>query len=65
MRAAFLAEQQRIALGEVAHALCARRDADQPAIGVLALPAEMPFDTIVERVPLPLWIILVPVSACW
>jgi hypothetical protein len=40
-------------------------DAHEPAIGVVLLPALMPFDTIVERVPLPLWIILVPVSACW
>jgi hypothetical protein len=28
-------------------------------------PALMPLDTMVERDPLPLWIILVPVSACW
>ena len=28
-------------------------------------PAEMPFDTIVERVFFPMWIIFVPVSACW
>ena len=27
-------------------------------------PAEMPFDTIVLRVLLPMWIIFVPVSAC-
>src|SRR5262245_26904996 len=25
----------------------------------------MPFETIVERVFLPMWIIFVPVSACW
>jgi hypothetical protein len=28
-------------------------------------PAEIPFDTIVLFVFLPMWIILVPVSACW
>ena len=28
-------------------------------------PAEMPFETIVLLVFLPMWIILVPVSACW
>jgi hypothetical protein len=28
------------------------------------LPALMPLLTMVERLPLPLWIILVPVSAC-
>ena len=30
-----------------------------------ARPAEMPFETMRERVFLPRWIILVPVSACW
>jgi len=25
----------------------------------------MPFETMVLRVSLPIWIILVPVSACW
>src|SRR3954466_2695460 len=29
------------------------------------LPAEMPLEMIRERVFLPRWIILVPVSACW
>jgi hypothetical protein len=29
------------------------------------LPALIPLEMIVERLPLPLWIILVPVSACW
>ena len=28
-------------------------------------PAAMPLATIRERVFLPIWIILVPVSACW
>jgi hypothetical protein len=28
-------------------------------------PALMPFEMIVERVLAPMWIILVPVSACW
>jgi hypothetical protein len=28
-------------------------------------PAEIPFETMFERVFLPMWIILVPVSACW
>src|ERR1700753_1843212 len=28
-------------------------------------PAEMPFDTILLFVFLPMWIILVPLSACW
>ena len=29
------------------------------------LPALMPLEMIVERLLAPLWIILVPVSACW
>ena len=37
VRAAVLAEQQRIALGEIAHALGIGSNANQPAIGVLAL----------------------------
>ncbi len=37
VRAAFGAEQQRIALGEVAHAVGVGGDADQPAIGVVTL----------------------------
>ena len=28
-------------------------------------PALMPLETMVERVLAPMWIILVPVSACW
>jgi hypothetical protein len=32
---------------------------------LLDLPALIPLLTIVERLRLPLWIILVPVSACW
>ena len=28
-------------------------------------PAEMPLETIVDFVFFPMWIILVPVSACW
>ncbi len=37
MRTAVLAEQQAVALGEVAHAFRLRRNADEAAIGVLAL----------------------------
>jgi hypothetical protein len=64
-RAAFRPEQQRIALGVVADILRRRADADEAAIGVARFAAEMPFETIVERLFLPRWIILVPVSACW
>ena len=35
---------------------------DQPAIAVLAFPGGIPFEIIVRRVFLPMWIILVPVS---
>ncbi len=37
VRAAERAEQQRIALGEIAHPFGIGRDADQPAIGVVAV----------------------------
>ena len=36
----------------------------RPAVGVLAVAGGDPFDTMVLRVFLPMWIILVPVSAC-
>ena len=42
VRAAVLAEQQRIALGEIADPFGARRNADQPAVGVLALAGADP-----------------------
>ena len=32
---------------------------------LLPWPAEMPLEMIVLRVSFPMWIILVPVSACW
>eukprot|EP00955_Chlamydomonas_euryale_P035830 350246-Chlamydomonas_euryale.AAC.3 len=37
----------------------------RPRYALRERPAEMPFDTMRERVFLPTWIILVPVSACW
>jgi hypothetical protein len=60
-----VAEQQAVALGEVADILRGRADADEAAIGVVGAAGADALETMVEREPLPRWIILVPVSACW
>ena len=65
MRSAFVAEQQRIALREIACVCRALLDvAPAPGTNCCPMPAEMPFETIVLLVFFPMWIIFVPVSAC-
>lgn len=58
-------DQQAVALRIVAGVGGGRRHFDQPAVGLVGKPAEMPLEMILEVVFLPIWIILVPVSACW
>ena len=64
MGAALVANQERIALREVARVRGALLDLHGAAIGVLPVAAEMPFEMMVLRVFLPMWTIFVPVSAC-
>ena len=66
MGAALVAEQQASRTASS----CARRSAlfrifTSPRYVFWPCPAEIPFEMIVLRVFLPIWIILVPVSACW
>ena len=65
VRAALIADQQRVALGVVACSGGALQDFHLPAIGVLAVTGG---DALGRQwccvVFLPMWIILVPVSAC-
>jgi hypothetical protein len=42
----------------------ATRGSEQPQLDVLSLPGEIPFEMMVLLMFFPMWIILVPVSAC-
>ena len=64
VRAALVAQQQRIALRVVARARGALQDLHQAAIGVLPVAGGNAFGDDRALVFLPTWIILVPVSAC-
>ncbi len=56
--------QHGVALGEISGVGCRRRNFYQPTVAVLAVAGGNAFEIMVERVFLPLWIILVPVSTC-
>ena len=60
-----VADQQRVALRVVARAVAPSGSARARGSVFWPRPAEMPFETIVLRVFFPMWIIFVPVSACW
>ena len=64
VRAAAIPDEHRVALRVVARALGLRQHLHLAAIRLFPLPAEMPFETIVDFVFRPMWIIFVPVSAC-
>ncbi len=65
VRAALVADEQRVALRVVARGRRVPPDSHQAPVVFWPWPAEIPFDTIVLREFLPRWIIFVPVSACW